>query len=152
MLCLEDVILHPTMSENSHLRFSPGLPGKLLLISGSCTNMVSSNNGMRPKNEVLFYKPVTCRLLHESRYYFTAWADDGISRHLGRDLQSATIQNGVNMSKNQACGFLFLITSCLTNIKKGLQHQPALTNHEMAHGDASTSNESISNDQSQLKA
>lgn len=46
-----DVILHPTMSENSNLR--PGLPEKSLLIRGSCANMVSSN-GKRPKTRRCF--------------------------------------------------------------------------------------------------
>lgn len=126
MLCRADVILHPTMSENSHLRFSPGLPGKLLLISGPYTNVVSSNNGMRPKNEVLFYKPVTCSL-HESRYYFTAWADDGISRHLGKDLPQYKM--ALTWVKTESVVSFFLSRPAYPTSKKGLQHQPALTKH-----------------------
>lgn len=41
--------------------------------------------GWGQKNEALLYKPITCRLLHNSTYTFTAWADYGISSHLGRD-------------------------------------------------------------------
>lgn len=85
-----DVILKPTVS-NCKWWFRPGPPARSLLIAAFCTNMVSSNDGIRPKTQVLFYKPITCRVLHNSRYTFTAWADCWISCHLGRG--SARRQN-----------------------------------------------------------
>lgn len=71
--------------------------------------------GWGQKNEVLFYNLVTCRLPHNSRYTFTAWADYGISSHLGRDLHVAPLDkaNLMQLQAQYVFDFLWNTPPCL---------------------------------------
>lgn len=60
----------------------------------------------KKKKGVLFYKPITRRLLHNARYTFTVWADYWISSHLARNF--ARRQNVLIKTKSDS-DFLYVV-------------------------------------------